>query len=109
MKNVVLARLSLITAPGMRMDLVTSGMVRAEQVSAEDGKVIVPIYIPEGYEGDLDALKRLVEDRLSGLDEIRNLLVVLTAEREAPPAPEPPKLKKRPTEAPGKDIVEYIA
>lgn len=105
MKKVILARLSLITPPGLRTDLLTSGMVVPEQVSAEDGKVLVPVNIPEDFKGDPAELQRMIEERLSGLEGVEKLLVVLTAERPiAPPAPEPPKLKKRPTEAPGRDM-----
>ncbi|SDJ24985.1 Mrp/NBP35 family ATP-binding protein [Aliiruegeria lutimaris] len=110
MKKVVLARLSLITPTGMRTDLLTSGMVVADEVQVEDGKVIVPVNVPDGFPGDLAELKATIEDRLGGLEEVENLLVVLTAEREASAlAPEPPKLKKRPTEAPGRDMRPHSA
>ncbi|RYH12218.1 iron-sulfur cluster carrier protein ApbC [Tropicimonas sp. IMCC6043] len=110
MKKVILARLSLITPPGLRTDLLTSGMVRPEQVSAEDGKVLVPVNVPEDFAGDIAETQRLIEERLSGLEGVEKLLVVLTSERAAPPPPpEPPKLRKRPTEAPGRDMRPHSA
>ncbi len=104
MNKVILARLSTLTLPGMRTDIVSSGMVALNDVSFEAGKALVPVTIPEDFSGDLAAVKAAVEDKLTGLDDIKTLLVVLTAERPAPAAPEPPKLKKRPTEAPGRDM-----
>jgi len=107
MEKVILTRLSLITAPGMKTDLLTSGMITPEAVTVEDGKVIVPVNVPEGYDGDLKQDQALIEERLKSLDGVETLLVVMTAERAgatAPAAPEPPKLKQRPTEAPGRDM-----
>ncbi len=107
MKNVILTRLGMITAPGMKEDLLTSGMIVGDQLFVDGGKVIIPVNIPAGYSGDADALRALIEERMASLKEIENLMVVLTAEREsapAPAAPEPPRLKKRPTDAPGRDM-----
>lgn len=112
MKKVILTRLSLITPPGSRTDLLTSGMVVPDQVTVEDGKVIVPVNIPEAFPGDLADVQKRIEDQLESLDGIDNLLVVLTAERPAEPAPaapEPPRLKQRPTEAPGRDMRPHSA
>lgn len=112
MKKVILTRLSLINAPGMKTDLLTSGMIIADQVTVDEGKAIVPVNVPEGYSGDLQQVQALIEDRLKGLEGLENLLVVLTAERAAAPAPqppEPPRLKKRPTEAPGRDMRPHAA
>jgi ATP-binding protein involved in chromosome partitioning len=104
MKKVILARLSTITLAGMRSDLVTSGMVSGRDISFEDGKALVPVNIPDDFSGDPGAIQTLIEDKLAGLGEIKKLLVVLTAQRPAPAAPQPPKLRKRPTEAPGRDM-----
>ena len=110
MEKVILTRLSLITAPGVRTDLLTSGMVKPEQVKFDEGKVIVPVNVPEDHMGDLEDLQNLIEDRLKTLDGVEKVLVVLTAERDAPaPVQEPPKLKKRPDEAPGKDMRPHSA
>ena len=112
MKKVILTRLSLLTPPGMKTDLLTSGMVVPDQVTVEDGKVIVPVIVPDGYAGDLGEVQTMIEEQLNSLDEIENLLVVLTAERPAAPvpeAPEPPKLRQRPTEAPGRDMRPHSA
>lgn len=109
MKKVILARLSTIQVPGLRMDLVTSGMITERDIAIDGGKVVVSVNVPENFSGDLAAAKSLIEDKLAGLDEITNLLVVMTAERPAPPPPEPPKLKKRPTEAPGRDMRPHSA
>ena len=109
MKKVILARLSTIPVPGLRTDLVTSGMVSDRDVAIDGGKVIVSVNVPEDFSGDLDTAKALIEDKLSGLPEIENLLIVMTSQRAAPPAPEPPKLKKRPTEAPGRDMRPHSA
>lgn len=104
MKKVILARLSTITPPGARLDIVSSQMVREESIAIDDGRFVISVNLPSGFDTDLEALKAQIEERLSGLDEIKNLLVVMTAERETPTTPEPPRLKKRPTEAPGRDM-----
>nr|AFI78384.1 nucleotide-binding protein-like protein [uncultured bacterium ws101A12] len=107
MQKAILNRLGLITAPGMREDILTAGLVRPDEISVDGGKVIVPVNVPAGFGGDLAEVQALIEDRLQSLDEIENLLVVLTAERATAPepaAPEPPRLKKRSTEAPGRDM-----
>ncbi|KUJ80518.1 sodium:proton antiporter [Ruegeria marisrubri] len=104
MKKIILARLSTIVPQGARMDLVSSGMVTENDIAIDGGRVVVSVNLPERLETDLDDLKGQIEERLSGLDEIENLLVVMTAERPSPPPPEPPRLKKRPTEAPGRDM-----
>lgn len=104
MKKVVLARLSTIRPPGLRMDLVSSGMVSAQDIAIDGGRFVISVNVPDRFDGDLDALKQEIEDRLTGLSEIETLLVVMTSERPAEPAPEPPRLKKRPTEAPGRDM-----
>jgi len=105
MKKVILARLSTILPAGMRTDLVRAGMITDQDILVDGSKVIVTVNIPENFEGDLPAVKALIEEKLDNLPEIENLLVVLTSQREAPPPPEPPKLKKnRPTEAPGRDM-----
>ncbi|MFC6686495.1 Mrp/NBP35 family ATP-binding protein [Jhaorihella thermophila] len=104
MKKVILARLSTIPVAGVHPDLVLSGMITERDVAIDGGKVVISVNIPESFKGDLAELKQAIEDKLAGLDGIDNLLVVMTAERPAPKAPEPPKLKKRPTEAPGRDM-----
>ena len=70
MKKVILTRLSLLTAPGVRADLLTSGMVVEDQVSVDEaeGKVIVPVNIPENYAGDVADIQTMIEERLEGLD-----------------------------------------
>jgi ATP-binding protein involved in chromosome partitioning len=112
MKKVILTRLGLLTAPGMRTDLLTSGMVREDEVAYEAGKALVPVNVPADYPGDLAGLKQLIEGQLASLEGLENLLVVLTQERSAAPeeAPrQPPKLKQRPTEAPGRDMRPHAA
>ncbi len=112
MKNVILTRLGLIMAEGLKTDLLTSGMVREAEVNYEDEKAIIPVHVPDDFTGDLDALKSQIEGQLDSLDGLENLLVVLTAERsDAPDAPvrQPPKLKKRPTEAKGRDMRPHAA
>ena len=110
MKKVILTRLSLLTAPGVRADLLTSGMVVEDQVSVDEaeGKVIVPVNIPETYAGDVADIQTMIEERLEGLDGLNKVLVVMTAERTAAPEPKQPEMPKlrrdRPTEAPGKDM-----
>ncbi len=106
MKKVILNRLALITVPGMRTDILTSGMIRPDEVSVEDGKVIVPVNLPAGHAGDPAEVQALIEDRLDSLEGIDKLLVVLTAERGAEPETgrTPPRLRQRPTEAQGPDM-----
>lgn len=104
MKKVILARLSTIVPAGMRMDIVTSGMVGEADIAIDDGRFVISVNLPEAFESDLEALKSQVEERLAGLSEIENLLVVMTSQRAAPPEPEMPRVKKRPTEAPGRDM-----
>ncbi len=112
MKTVILRRLSLLTPPGMKSDLLTSGMVVADQVIIDNGKVIIPVNVPEGLSVDPADVQSMIENQLKSLDEIDNLLVVMTAERRPTPeatSPEPPKLRKRPTEAPGRDMRPHSA
>ena len=109
MKKVILARLSTIPVPGMRMDLITSGMVGERDIALDDGRAVVSVNIPDGFTADLDALKAAIEAKLAGLPEIASLLVVMTAQRPAPPPPQAPRLKKRPTEAPGRDMRPHSA
>ena len=112
MKKVILTRLGLITAPGMRTDLLTSGMIREEEVTLDEGKAIVPVHVPPEFSGDVAELQATVEAQLASLEGLDNVLVVMTAERAASPedAPrQPPKLKKRPTEAPGRDMRPHAA
>ncbi|WP_300520534.1 Mrp/NBP35 family ATP-binding protein [Aliiroseovarius sp.] len=107
MKKAILTRLSLLVPSGQGTDLLTSGMVRPDQVTVDGGKVIVPVNVPEGFTGDLREVQSMIEEQLETLDGLENLLVILTAERAAasePAPPEPPKLRKRPTEAPGRDM-----
>jgi len=105
MKKVILTRLSLLTPPGSRIDILTSGMVKPDEVSVEEGRVIVPVNLPPEFTGNPHEIQEMIEEQLKSLDGIEKLLVVLTAERAPEPdAPEPPKLKKRPTEAPGRDM-----
>ena len=107
--KVILARLSTITVPGMVTDLVTSGMVTDRDLSIDGGKVIVSVNLAPSFKGDPEALQGEIENRLEGLDEIETLLVVLTAERPAQETAEPPKMKPRPTEAPGRDMRPHSA
>ena len=109
MKKVILARLSTIPVAGLHTDMVTSGMISDRDISIDGGKVVVSVNVPEGFPADLGQVRSLIEDKLGALDEIETLLVVMTAPREAPPAPEPPKLKQRPTEAPGRDMRPHSA
>ena len=110
MKKVVMARLMSVVVPAMRTDLVSCDMVREREVTVEDGKVIVPVNIPEGFQGDVSAVQASIEERLQGLNGVDNLLVVMTSERAAPPTPDMPKLRKdRPTEATGKDMRPHSA
>jgi len=103
MKKVILARISTIKVPGLRSDLVNLGLITEREISIDGGKVIVSVNVPMDFPGDLAEIKTLIEDKLKGLDEIETLLVVLTSERPAPAIVQPPKLKKRPTDAPGED------
>ena len=112
MKQVILTRLGMLTAPGMRVDLVTSGMIREAEVKTEDGKALITVHLPPDFAGDPNGLKELIEEQLASIEELTNLMVVLTAERSAAPeeAPrQPPKLKKRPTDAPGRDMRPHAA
>lgn len=104
MKNVLLARLSTVPVKGLHTDLVSSGMITAHDISVDGSKVVVSVNVPAGFSADLGEVKTNIEDKLRDVDGVENLLVVMTSERAAAPAPEPPKLKKRPTEAPGRDM-----
>ena len=121
MKKVIVTRLQTIPVQGVYPDLVMSGMIVEREISVEDGKVIVPVHIPDGFKGDIPAIQRAIEDKIRPLDGVENVLVVLTSERSAsepasakmsaPAAPAAPvtavgaapRLKKRPTEAKGAD------
>ena len=75
MKTVILRRLSLLTLPGMKTDLLTSGMVVPDQVIIDNGKVIIPVNVFEGLPVDLNEVQSMIENQLESLDEIDNLLV----------------------------------
>ncbi len=109
MKKVILARLTTVPVAELHTDLVTSGMITERDISVDGGKVVVSVNVPDRFDGDLELIKSRIENKLSGLKEVQTLLVVMTAERPAPEAPEPPKLKKRPTEAPGRDMRPHSA
>ena len=109
LKKVILARLMSVYIPAVRTDLISADIVRQREVTVEHGKVIVPVNIPGNFKGDVAEVQALIEDKLNGLEGIDTLLVVMTAEREPEPAPEPPKLKQRPTEAPGRDMRPHSA
>jgi len=112
MKKVILTRLGLITLPGMRIDILTAGLVRPDEVLVEKGRVIIPVNLPAGFAGDPREVQAMIEERLASLEVIGQLLVVPTAERASEPepaeaattAPEPPRLRRRPTDAPGRDM-----
>ncbi|WP_137702278.1 Mrp/NBP35 family ATP-binding protein [Marimonas lutisalis] len=103
MKKVIVSRLQTIPVKGVHPDLVMSGMIVEREISVEDGKVIIPVHVPDKFEGDLSELQKAIEEKIKPVEGVENLLVVLTADRPAPAAPEPPRLKKRPTEAKGED------
>jgi ATP-binding protein involved in chromosome partitioning len=103
MKKIIMARLQTIPVPGVHPDLVMSGMISEKAVTIDGGKVIIPVTVPDNFSGDLAALQAAIEAKIKPMEGVENLLVVLTADRPAPKAPEPPKLKKRPTEAKGED------
>ena len=104
MEKVILARISTIKVPGLVSDLVTLGLITGRDLLIEGGKVVVSVNVPGDFPGDLAQIKPLIEEKLAGLEEIETLLVVLTSERPPEPAPEPPRLKKRPLDAPGADM-----
>jgi ATP-binding protein involved in chromosome partitioning len=103
MKKIIVSRLQTIPVAGVHPDLVMSGMIVEGEISVTDGKVIIPVHVPDGFDGDLAALQTAIEDKIKPMDGVENLLVVLTAERAAPKVPEPPRLKKRPAEPKGDD------
>lgn len=119
MKKVILTRLQTIPVQGVYPDLVMSGMIVERELSVEDGKVIVPIHIPDGFKGDIPAIQQAIEDKIKPLDGVDTVLVVLTSDKSdsapasqkptaaAPAAPAAPttvpRLKKRPSEAKGPD------
>ncbi len=111
MKNIIMNRLTRITPPGLKADILNSGMIKMDEVHVDGTKVVVPVNVPESYSGDLDVLRGIIEDQLRSLKEIETVLVVMTAERKPEAAaPEPPKLRaNRPTEAPGRDMRPHAA
>ncbi len=109
LRKIIVSRLMTIQFPGVRPDLLVSGMISERDITIDAGRVVIPVNIPAGFEGDLAALEQLIEEKIEALEGVEKLLVVLTAERAPEPAPEPPKLKKRPTEAPGPDLRPHQA
>ena len=73
MKNVILSRLQTIPVAGVHPDLVMSGMVVGEEVSIDDGKVIIPVHVPDNFGGDLPAMRQAIEDKIKPLDGIDNI------------------------------------
>ena len=52
MKKVILARLATIAIPGIRTDPLTAGLINPDDVTYEDGKCIVPVNVPDSFDGD---------------------------------------------------------
>ncbi len=103
MKKIIVSRLQTIPVKGVHPDLVMSGMIVEGEISVDGGKVIIPVHVPDSFDGNLAELQQAIEDKIKPMEGVENLLVVLTAERAAAPAPEAPRLRKRPTEAKGPD------
>ncbi|RME14696.1 MAG: MRP family ATP-binding protein [Alphaproteobacteria bacterium] len=103
----IMQTLAGITAEGLKGDIVSAGLVTEKDVAINDDKVVISVNVPEGFGGDLKALKEEVERQVrANVPEISNLLVVLTGEKApaaqpaAPSAPAP-KLRKVPPKNPG--------
>lgn len=110
MKKVIVARLTTIVVPTLHSNLVIAGMISEAEISIEAGNVVVPVNVPPDFKGDLGELQKSIEDKLSGVQGIKDLLVVMKAERAAAPAPQAPKLRAgRPTKAPGRDMRPHSA
>jgi ATP-binding protein involved in chromosome partitioning len=89
MKNKILEILSEISAPSLKQDIVTLGLVSDIIINAD--KVIFSITVPNGLEDELAYVRDQAEQNVAKLEGVNIVLVALTAEVEKPAAPAAPQ------------------
>lgn len=87
----VLDRLAKVRGPDRTGDLVSLGLISG--VSVSDGKVSFSISVPAARAAELEPMRQAAERSVSELPGIEKVMAILTAERAAAAAPEPPRLK----------------
>jgi len=88
MKKKILKELSKVTGHGLDGDIVSMGLV--SEIIINDDKVVFSITVPEGFSGDIDAIREDAEAKVAALEGVENVLVALTSQLpEGAAAPEP--------------------
>ncbi len=103
MKEKVLNQLKKILMPGTDTNVVAGGLI--SDIVIDGSKVIFSITVPKNMENRLGGLQQQAEAGVLKIDGVETVLVVLTAERTAPPPPKPaPKLSRKPDRPVGPDM-----
>ncbi len=101
-KEQILKALISVTAPGLKEDIVSDGLV--SDIIVNDGKVVFSITVPDALHGDPTALQKAAERAVLALDGVNTALIALTAEAAPVVSTEPPKLKARKERPVGPDM-----
>ena len=103
MKDKVLEALKDVTYGAKGEDIVSAGMV--SDIVVEGGKIIFSISLPPGANEGAGDLQKRAEAKVSALEGVDVVLVVLTAERtKAAGEKTPPKLSNKPDRPVGPDM-----
>ena len=87
--------LKQVIAPVTGKDIVCAGMVQGLQIS-EGGDVVFMIKVDPTQGADLEPLRQEAEDVVRGLDGVKTVCAILTAEKKADPIPDPHGMNKNP-------------
>jgi len=81
MKSQVIEALRAVSVDGQEGDVVSTGLIGESDVVIDDDKVVVSVNLPQGFAGDLGALRSRIEAAVKAVDGVGKVLVALTAER----------------------------
>ncbi|MEM1362842.1 MAG: iron-sulfur cluster carrier protein ApbC [Pseudomonadota bacterium] len=87
----ILECLSKVRGPDKTSDLVSLGLISGISVNA--GKVNFSIAVPPERAAELEPMRQAAERSVADLPGVEKAMAILTANRPAPKAPEPPRLK----------------
>lgn len=111
-KDTITAVLTQIPDPIAESDIITSGVVRALQVS-ETGAVSFVMEIPANQAGIFEAVKSAAEAALKAIEGVSNVAIVMTghADKAPPPdlKPQRPAEPQGPSKIPGVERIVAIA
>ncbi len=107
MRDKVLAQLKSVAVPGAGENIITGGFV--SDVVVDGAKVAFSLVAPEGFSGDLHAIRAQSEARLKKLEGIDSVLIALpnsTGPASSPPpqGQQAPKLRSSPDRPLGPDM-----